>query len=73
MHRYDQQQSTYLPDREQRFTVMLDVLDTLLPEHFVALDQDSLLEKPFQYTTSGMVSCQPLCELCAKSFSCQPL
>ncbi len=38
MHRYDQQQSTYLPDREQRFTVMLDVLATLLPEHFVALD-----------------------------------
>ena len=38
MQRYDQQQSTYLPDREQRFTVMLDVLDTLLPEHFVALD-----------------------------------
>jgi hypothetical protein len=26
MQRYDQQQSTYLPDREQRFTVMLDVL-----------------------------------------------
>ena len=38
MHRYDQQQSTYLPDREKRFTVMLDVLETLLPEHFVALD-----------------------------------
>ena len=38
MQRYDQQQSTYLPDREQRFTVMLDVLATLLPEHFVALD-----------------------------------
>src|SRR5215472_13536945 len=38
MHRYDQQQSTYLPDREQRFTVMLDVLATLLPKHFVALD-----------------------------------
>ena len=38
MHRYDQQQSTYLPDREQRFTVMLDVLETLLPEYFVALD-----------------------------------
>src|SRR5437016_2812482 len=38
MQRYDQQQSTYLPDREQRFTVMLDVLDTLLPKHFVALD-----------------------------------
>jgi len=38
MHRYDQQQSTYLPDRERRFTTMLDVLETLLPEHFVALD-----------------------------------
>ena len=38
MQRYDQQQSTYLPDREQRFTVMLDVLETLLPDHFVALD-----------------------------------
>lgn len=38
MHRYDQQQSTYLPEREQRFTIMLDVLATLLPEHFVALD-----------------------------------
>ena len=38
MRRYDQQQSTYLPDREKRFTVMLDVLETLLPDHFVALD-----------------------------------
>lgn len=38
MRRYDQQQNTCLPDREQRFTVMLDVLETLLPEHFVALD-----------------------------------
>ena len=38
MHRYDQQQSTYLPDRERRFTAMFDVLETLLPEHFVALD-----------------------------------
>jgi SAM-dependent methyltransferase len=38
MHRYDLQQSTYLPDREQRFSVMLDVLESLLPDHFVALD-----------------------------------
>lgn len=38
MQRYDQQQSTYLPDREKRFTAMFDVLETLLPEHFVALD-----------------------------------
>lgn len=38
MHRYDQQQNTYLPDREKRFTAMFDALETLLPEHFVALD-----------------------------------
>src|ERR1700736_3490156 len=38
LRRYDQQQSTYLPDREQRFTVMLDVLATLLPDRFVALE-----------------------------------
>ena len=38
MQRYDQQQSTYLPDRESRFTAMLDVLEALLPERFVALD-----------------------------------
>jgi trans-aconitate methyltransferase len=38
IQRWDNQQSGYLPDREQRFTAMLDVLETLLPERFVALD-----------------------------------
>jgi len=38
MHGYNQLQSTYLPDREERFTVILDVLETLLPKHFVTLD-----------------------------------
>lgn len=38
MQRWDRQQSSYLPDREGRFTAMLDVLEALLPEHFVALD-----------------------------------
>lgn len=38
MQRWDQQQSRYLPDREQRFMVMLDVLEALLPEQFIALD-----------------------------------
>lgn len=38
MQRWDRQQSVYLPDREQRFTAMLDVLEALLPERFVALD-----------------------------------
>ncbi len=38
MQRWDRQQAYYLPDREQRFTAMLDVLAALLPESFVALD-----------------------------------
>src|SRR5229473_504080 len=38
MQRWDRQQSGYLPDRELRFTTMLDVLEALLPERFVALD-----------------------------------
>ncbi len=38
MQRWDKQQSGYLPDREQRFTAMLDVLEALLPERFLALD-----------------------------------
>jgi SAM-dependent methyltransferase len=38
LRRWDIQQSGYLPDREARFTAMLDVLDILLPETFVALD-----------------------------------
>jgi hypothetical protein len=37
MQRWDNQQSGYLPYREQRFTVMLDVLEALLPERFVVL------------------------------------
>jgi SAM-dependent methyltransferase len=38
MQRWDRQQSGFLPDREERFTTMLDVLEALLPERFVALD-----------------------------------
>lgn len=38
LRRWDQQQSGYLPDREQRFGIMLDVLEALLPPEFVALD-----------------------------------
>jgi len=38
MQRWDRQQSGYLPDREQRFSAMLDVLGVVLPEQFVALD-----------------------------------
>jgi SAM-dependent methyltransferase len=38
LRRWDAQQTAYLPDREERFTVMLDVLADLLPEKFVALD-----------------------------------
>src|SRR6266567_5145903 len=38
MQRWDNQQSGYLPDREQRFSAMLDVLEALLSEQFVALD-----------------------------------
>ena len=38
MQRWDRQQSGSLPYREQRFTAMLDVVDALLPERFVALD-----------------------------------
>jgi trans-aconitate methyltransferase len=38
MQRWDNQQSGYMPDREQRFSAMLDVLEALLPERFVALD-----------------------------------
>jgi SAM-dependent methyltransferase len=36
--RWDTQQSGYLPDREARFTVMLDALDVLLGDTFTALD-----------------------------------
>jgi SAM-dependent methyltransferase len=38
LRRWDAQQSAYLPDREERFMAMLDVLHALLPEEFVALD-----------------------------------
>jgi trans-aconitate methyltransferase len=38
LRRWDIQQTAYLPDREGRFTAMLDVLEILLPAEFVALD-----------------------------------
>ena len=38
LQRWDAQQTAYLPDREGRFGAMLDVLDILLPEEFIALD-----------------------------------
>lgn len=38
MRRWDAQQEGYVPEREQRFGVMLDVLAAVLPESFVALD-----------------------------------
>jgi trans-aconitate methyltransferase len=38
LHRWNAQQAGYLPDRETRFQIMLDVLGILLPESFVALD-----------------------------------
>jgi SAM-dependent methyltransferase len=38
MQRWDKQQSGYLPDREQRFDAMFDILEALLPERFIALD-----------------------------------
>jgi SAM-dependent methyltransferase len=38
LRRWDVQQSAYLPDREARFKAMLDALEILLPEEFVALD-----------------------------------
>src|SRR5437868_9403959 len=38
LDRWDAQQAGYVPKREERFRVMLDVLEALLPEEFVALD-----------------------------------
>jgi len=38
LQRWDIQQTGYLSDRGARFKAMLDVLDALLPETFVALD-----------------------------------
>jgi trans-aconitate methyltransferase len=38
LRRWDAMQTAYLPFREARFSVMLDVLAELLPERFVAVD-----------------------------------
>jgi trans-aconitate methyltransferase len=38
LQRWDAQQTGYVPEREERFGVMLDVLEALLPDEFVALD-----------------------------------
>src|SRR5688572_23704492 len=38
LHRWDRQQEGYLPDREERFTAMLDVIDLQLRPDFLALD-----------------------------------
>lgn len=38
LQRWDAQQTGYLPYREVRFQVMLDVLEVLMPAEFVALD-----------------------------------
>ena len=38
LQRWDAQQSGYVPEREARFQIMLDVLEALLPAEFVALD-----------------------------------
>jgi trans-aconitate methyltransferase len=38
LRRWDAQQEGYVPEREARFTVMLDALAALLPESFVAVD-----------------------------------
>ena len=38
LRRWDAQQEGYVPEREVRFSAMLDVLDELLGESFVALD-----------------------------------
>jgi len=38
LRRWDAQQQGYVPEREARFTAMLDVLAALLPPEFVALD-----------------------------------
>ncbi len=38
LERWDRQQRVYLPEREQRFALMLDVLEALLAETFVAVD-----------------------------------
>jgi trans-aconitate methyltransferase len=38
LRRWDRQQEGYVPEREARFTAMLDVLSGLLPAKFVAVD-----------------------------------
>ncbi|MCO5222309.1 MAG: class I SAM-dependent methyltransferase [Thermomicrobiales bacterium] len=38
LDRWDAQQTGYLPDREDRFTMMFDVLEQLLPPNFTAID-----------------------------------
>ncbi len=38
LRRWDAQQTGYIPHREERIAAMLDVLEELLPEEFVALD-----------------------------------
>lgn len=38
LRRWDRQQEGYVPEREARFTAMFDVVETLLPDAFVALD-----------------------------------
>ena len=38
LRRWDAQQTGYIPDREERFSAMLDVLEALLPAAFVVLD-----------------------------------
>lgn len=38
LRRWDAQQEGYVPEREARFTAMLDALEVLLPESFTALD-----------------------------------
>lgn len=38
LRRWDAQQQGYVPEREARFTAMLDALEVLLPEPFVVLD-----------------------------------
>lgn len=38
LERWDRQQAGHMPSREERFTVMLEALDVLLPSSFLALD-----------------------------------
>lgn len=38
LRRWDAMQTAYIPEREERFTAMLDVLGLLLPASFVAVD-----------------------------------